>query len=136
MAHDSDRYEVGYGKPPRHTRFKKGQSGNPGGGRRKSAPPGEIAASLLARKVTVTSNGKKRKITAEEAMYMAQIQKALKGDHRATKLLLELRQSALPPDPIQQTPKEIISMEELVKQLDRRDLNGLAEIARELAKKQ
>jgi Family of unknown function (DUF5681) len=24
-------YEVGYGKPPRHTRFKKGQSGNPRG---------------------------------------------------------------------------------------------------------
>ena len=22
-------YEVGYGKPPRHTRFQKGQSGNP-----------------------------------------------------------------------------------------------------------
>jgi len=27
-------YEVGYGKPPRHTRFMKGQSGNPRGGRR------------------------------------------------------------------------------------------------------
>lgn len=24
-------YEVGYGKPPKSTRFKKGQSGNPGG---------------------------------------------------------------------------------------------------------
>ncbi len=24
-------YEVGYGKPPRHTRFKKGRSGNPRG---------------------------------------------------------------------------------------------------------
>ena len=24
-------YEVGYGKPPRHTRFTKGQSGNPRG---------------------------------------------------------------------------------------------------------
>ena len=24
-------YEVGYGKPPKHTQFKKGQSGNPKG---------------------------------------------------------------------------------------------------------
>ena len=24
-------FEVGFGKPPRHSRFKKGQSGNPGG---------------------------------------------------------------------------------------------------------
>jgi hypothetical protein len=29
-------YEVGYGKPPVHTRFKKGQSGNPRGSSRKS----------------------------------------------------------------------------------------------------
>jgi hypothetical protein len=30
MTPDNERdYEVGYGKPPCHTRFKKGQSGNP-----------------------------------------------------------------------------------------------------------
>lgn len=27
----TDEYEVGYRKPPRHTRFRKGQSGNPKG---------------------------------------------------------------------------------------------------------
>ena len=27
----TDAYEVGYGKPPRHTRFPKGRSGNPKG---------------------------------------------------------------------------------------------------------
>ena len=27
----SDPYKVGYGKPPRHSQFKKGQSGNPQG---------------------------------------------------------------------------------------------------------
>jgi hypothetical protein len=26
-------YDIGYGKPPRHTQFRKGQSGNPGGRR-------------------------------------------------------------------------------------------------------
>jgi hypothetical protein len=32
MPCDNERdYEVGYGKPPRHTRFKSGQSGNPRG---------------------------------------------------------------------------------------------------------
>ena len=36
MPPDRERdYEVGYGKPPRHTRFTKGQSGNPRG-----RPPG------------------------------------------------------------------------------------------------
>jgi len=33
---DQRDYEVGYGKPPCHTRFVKGQSGNPAAGR-----PGE-----------------------------------------------------------------------------------------------
>jgi hypothetical protein len=28
---DSATYDVGYGKPPRRTQFRKGQSGNPGG---------------------------------------------------------------------------------------------------------
>ncbi len=27
----SDKYEVGYGKPPKRTQFKKGRSGNPKG---------------------------------------------------------------------------------------------------------
>ena len=31
MSGDGADYEVGYGKPPKHTRFKKGQSGNPKG---------------------------------------------------------------------------------------------------------
>jgi Family of unknown function (DUF5681) len=36
-----DDYEVGYGKPPEHTKFKKGQSGNPKG-RRPQAEPDDI----------------------------------------------------------------------------------------------
>ena len=31
MADDQDDYKVGPGRPPLHTRFQKGQSGNPGG---------------------------------------------------------------------------------------------------------
>lgn len=30
----SEQYEVGYGKPPRHSQFKAGQSGNPKGERK------------------------------------------------------------------------------------------------------
>ena len=35
MPDDKDDYQVGYGKPPDHSRFVKGQSGNPRG-----RPPG------------------------------------------------------------------------------------------------
>ena len=60
-------YEVGYGKPPRHTRFKKGEaSANPLGRPRKN-----LAASLvegLNKKVVVTENGRRRKIAVREAI--------------------------------------------------------------------
>ena len=55
-------YEVGYGKPPRHTQFRKGQSGNPGGRPRRTAT--ERANALLLgeayRLVTVKMDGQKQ----------------------------------------------------------------------------
>jgi hypothetical protein len=43
MSPEASRGQVGYGRPPKHTRFKKGQSGNPKGRPRKRKPqPGEI----------------------------------------------------------------------------------------------
>jgi hypothetical protein len=35
MTNKEDDYEIGYRRPPRETRFKKGQSGNPKGRRKK-----------------------------------------------------------------------------------------------------
>ena len=38
MPDNQSDYQVGPGRPPLHTRFKKGQSGNPGGRSAKSLP--------------------------------------------------------------------------------------------------
>lgn len=67
MPSEAD-YQVGYGKPPRHTRFRKGQSGNPRG-----RPPGSknlatIVGEALEQKVVVNDNGRRRKISKREAM--------------------------------------------------------------------
>ena len=59
-------YKVGRGKPPLHTRFKKGQSGNPRGPRRKDLPALLVAA--LEEPVFVTVEGQRRKITKREAV--------------------------------------------------------------------
>ena len=61
-------YEVGYGKPPRHTRFIKGQSGNPRG-----RPPGAknlkaLLSEALNETVIVTENGGCRKVTKRQAV--------------------------------------------------------------------
>jgi hypothetical protein len=61
---DSD-YKVGPGKPPLHTRFKKGQSGNPLGRQAKNLPALLIEA--LNQPVAITENGRRRKFTKCEA---------------------------------------------------------------------
>jgi hypothetical protein len=86
-------YEVGYGKPPRHTRFKKGEaSANPRGRPRKS-----LATSLvegLNKKVVVTENGRRRKIAVREAITSQLINKSATADLRAIKMLLDLIKDA------------------------------------------
>jgi hypothetical protein len=47
MADDQQDYKVGPGRPPLHTRFRKGQSGNPGG-RSKKKPHALLADALRA----------------------------------------------------------------------------------------
>jgi hypothetical protein len=59
-------YEVGRGKPPVHSRFQKGQSGNPRRPRPKNLPALLIEA--LNEKVIATIDGERREITKREAV--------------------------------------------------------------------
>jgi len=84
---DSD-YMVGYGKPPRHTRFKKGHSGN-----RKGRPQGaKNSATLLnealSEPVIVTETGRRKTISKKQAILKQIVNKAASGDHRSIQLLL------------------------------------------------
>lgn len=92
-------YEVGYGKPPRNSQFRKGQSGNPRGGRSGAASLARSVSQVMRKKLSITENGRRRRLSAMEAIVMAQAQKALKGDHRAAKLLLDLQQALPVPEP-------------------------------------
>ena len=66
MSEDKRDYEVGRGKPPVHTRFKKGQSGNPRGPRPKNLPA--LLVDALNEKVVVTVDGERQEITKREAI--------------------------------------------------------------------
>lgn len=83
-------YEVGYGKPPRHSRWPRGQSGNPKG--RKKGTRGlkaDLDAALKA-KVTIPVLGKTRTDTTQgNAMYVLAL-KAAGGDMRAVRQLTDL----------------------------------------------
>jgi hypothetical protein len=84
---DSD-YQVGYGKPPRHSRFKKGSSGNPKGRPRGSKNAATLLNEALSEQVVISENGRRRTITKKEAIVTQIVNKAASGDHRAIQLLL------------------------------------------------
>ena len=91
MSRDSGRdYEVGYGKPPRNTQFKKGQSGNPRGRPSGSKNLATLVSVALNEPVIVVENGGRRKITKREAIIKQLVNRSTKADWRAIKILLEI----------------------------------------------
>ncbi len=90
---DKPEYAVGFGKPPRHTRFCKGQSGNPKGRPRGAKNLATLMEKVLKEPVVISENGKRRRITKREALIKQLVNKAIAGDPRSIKLLLaELRE--------------------------------------------
>lgn len=82
-------YDVGYGRPPRETRFRPGQSGNPTGYRKGSPTIGARLRELMNSKVTVTEQGRTRRISRLDVMLRQLTNDAMRGDQRALKLLME-----------------------------------------------
>jgi uncharacterized protein DUF5681 len=86
-------YEVGYGKPPEHSRFQPGKSGNSKGRPRGSRNFKSDVKMMLTTLVRVTRDGKPRKISTQEAMLLRLCEKALSGDIRAITQYMMLAQS-------------------------------------------
>lgn len=91
MADEDDDYEVGYGKPPKHTQFQKGRSGNPNG-RPKATKKTQkaILEDIANRQVTMSVSGKQTSVTMLEAVYLRLADGALKGEKGAIKTFIEL----------------------------------------------
>jgi hypothetical protein len=91
MPSDNKRdYEVGYGKPPRQTRFRKGQSGNPRGRSPGAKNLKTLLNDALNEPVTVTENGGHRKITKRQAIITQLVNRSATADLRAIKILLDM----------------------------------------------
>ncbi len=82
---------VGYGKPPVHTRFRKGQSGNPTGKRRHG--DAERAQALIweeaYRLLTVREGVKVTRMPALQAVIRSQIAAAAKGNVTAQRAVIK-----------------------------------------------
>lgn len=88
---------VGYGRPPEHTQWKKGQTGNPHRIRkfkRASKPVVEIIDELFASQRVVVENGVRQRRTVFEIIVLQLFKKAIAGDARALKVLADYRRFA------------------------------------------
>jgi hypothetical protein len=86
-----DDHEVGYGKPPVHTRFRKGQSGNPGG-RPRGITAGRANALALKeayRPVSVREGDKVLRLPAIQAVLRVLVALAAKGNGPAQRTIFE-----------------------------------------------
>ncbi len=60
--------DVGYGKPPLHSRFQKGKSGNAKGRPKGSCNTLKLLNDVLEQKITITQDGKQVKISKKLTM--------------------------------------------------------------------
>lgn len=89
---DEPTYEVGYGRPPRHTRFRKGRSGNPRGRRKGARNLASLIAEALDRQVVVSGNAEHPTISKLEAIIAELVDKSAAADLKAMAMLFGLIQ--------------------------------------------
>ena len=85
-------YEVGYGRPPKRTQFKKGQSGNPKGRPKKRLDVASTLERTLAEQITYKEGEITNEMSAGEAVLYKQICKAMQGDQTAFDLVMRQAQ--------------------------------------------
>lgn len=122
-------YEVGFQRPPRHTQFRKGTSGNPKGRPREAKNLAAVLEEALAEKVAIVENGRRRRITKRSAMIKQLVNKAASGDLRASRQLTDLEFRLNPEGVRQKSGIELFRelAEEARKHLDAEELENVSD---------
>ncbi|MDP6717505.1 MAG: DUF5681 domain-containing protein [Pirellulaceae bacterium] len=85
MSNDS---KVGYRNPPKRTRFKKGQSGNPKGRPKGTRNLKTDLRDELDTKISVREGNRQIKVSKQQALVKSQLAKAIKGDTKAAAMVI------------------------------------------------
>lgn len=83
-------YEIGKGKPPKHSQFQSGQSGNPKGRPKGSKNVDQVLSKILNEKITITDAGKKMIVDKLEGALRVLFNKSFEGRPQSLKLLMDL----------------------------------------------
>src|SRR5271167_2079301 len=120
-------YEIGRSKPPRHAGFQKGRSGNPKGRPKGSKNLATLLSEALDEKVSLTEDGRRRRVTKRELVIKQLVNKSASADLRAIKQLTDIVQgverragaSQAPPSPPVFTAADDEVIAELRKRMER-----------------
>jgi hypothetical protein len=87
-------YEIGYAKPPVHTRFQKGESGNPRGKKKGHKGLKGAVSAVFQEKVAIRTARGVKKVTKLDALVQKLMNDALTGDGRAVMHIVRLAKEA------------------------------------------
>jgi hypothetical protein len=124
---DDSSYPVGYGKPPKGTRFKPGQSGNSKGRSKGARNFATVIQQELKSRIPVTENGKRKTISKRQAVAKQLVNKAAAGDPRAIPILLnearlyESQIGAGPAENVLNTDEDLRVMESIRRRIRQSD---------------
>lgn len=82
--------QKGKRRPPRDTRFKPGQSGNPTGRPKGSVSFQTLIEQELRKSIVITENGRQKRLTKQQIIVRRLAHDGIKGDYKAIALLMKL----------------------------------------------
>ena len=83
-------YDIGYGKPPKHSQFKPGRSGNSSGRPKGRTNLKTDLEDELSEKIRIVTDGKFKNISKQRATIKRLVGNAANGDPRAINILITL----------------------------------------------
>jgi hypothetical protein len=98
MSEDKNDGKVGYRRPPLHTRFQPGQTGNPKGRPKGTANLRTDLRDELSEHIHIREGERSFEVSKQRAMLKALVAKALRGDSRAANVVLGLVSKLFAPE--------------------------------------
>jgi hypothetical protein len=81
---------VGYKRPPKHSQFQPGRSGNPKGRPRKQKGPRQLLEDALNEAATITENGISKVLSKKQIVFKVLVASAIKGNSKAMTAVFKL----------------------------------------------